>query len=132
LTELAEVEPAAEVRRRLYEALLPQSGIPADRLARLVREEGDLATRIAGLNALASAFPRKIDPSVVTWFDGWAVPELYEVATTPNSLNLQMRAVFALRRARTTAATAALEGIARNAVPQVATAARNGLPPPGI
>jgi hypothetical protein len=41
-------------------------------------------------------------------------------------LNIQMRAVFALRRARTLTAQAALAVIADRARPQIATAARNG------
>ena len=45
----------------------------------------------------------------------------------PNSENIQMRAVFALRRAQTMAAQNALAVIANRAQPQVATAARNGL-----
>ena len=43
------------------------------------------------------------------------VPELTRIATAPNSLNLQLRAVFALRRAPTAEAQAALEVIARSA-----------------
>jgi len=48
-----------------------------------------------------------------------------------NSMNIQMRAVFALRRAQTAAAQNALAAIASSsAPPQIATAARNGLRTP--
>jgi hypothetical protein len=64
---------------------------------------------------------------VASAFDKEIVPELLQIATAPNSLNIQMRAVFALRRAQTASAQAALAAIAESARPQVATAARNGL-----
>jgi HEAT repeat protein len=127
LADLAEQEPAADVRRRLYESMLPQASIPADRLLPLVMQETDLAARIAGFNAIGrAAFGQ---PAVATVFDRDIVPELQQIATTPNSLNLQMRAVFALRRAQTPAAQSALSAIASSARPQIATAALNGLRP---
>jgi HEAT repeat protein len=128
LSDLAEREPAADVRRRLYEALVAQSAIPAARLLNLVRNEQDLAARVAGFNAVGRAVYQQPGSDVAMAFDSEAVPELLKVATSPNSLNLQMRSVFALRRAQTEAARAALEVIANSARPQIATAARNGLP----
>jgi HEAT repeat protein len=118
LTRLAEREPEPDVRRRLYEALLPQSTVPADRLLPTVMAEEDIAARVAGFNALGRGAQR---------FDAEIVPELLHIATAPNSLNIQMRAVFALRRAQTPAARIALAQIAGSGAPQVATAARNGL-----
>jgi len=127
LATLAEREPAADVRRRLYEALLPQAEIPADRLLPMVQQERDIAARVAGFNALGHATGQQPSSAVALTFDRDIVPELVRIATQPNSLNIQMRAVFALRRAQTTEAQAALAAIATTARPQIATAARNGL-----
>lgn len=124
LAELAVRETEADVRRRLYEALLPQAEIPAQPLWPVVLAEQDIAARVAGFNALGVAAKH----GDAMEFDRQVVPELVQIATTPNSLNIQMRAVFALRRAQTPAALTALAAIASQAVPQVATAARNGLP----
>ena len=127
LAGLAERETDADVRRRLYEALLSQAGIPAERLLPIVQAENDLAARVAGFNAIGGVANQQPSSTIATAFDEKIVPELVRIATAPNSLNIQMRAVFALRRARTTAAQAALASIASSAPPQVATAARNGL-----
>ena len=130
LADLADAEPEPDVRRRLYEALLVQEEVPAERLLPCVTAEEDPAARIAGFNALGRAV--RLDPgsSAGTVFDDEIVPELLRTATTPNSTNLQMRAVFALRRAGTPASLQALEAVAGQAAPQIATAARNGLRAP--
>lgn len=130
LMDLARREPQPDVRRRLYEALLPQSAIPAEQLLPMVQAESDVAARVAGLNALGRAARQHPGSEAATAFDQELVPELVRIATLPNSLNLQMRAVFALRRANTSVAREALAVIARDARPQVATAALNGLRPP--
>jgi len=127
LAELAEKETDFDVRRRLYEALLPQDNIPAERLLPLVQSETDPAARIAGFNAIGRSVSQRPGAAAAAAFDRDIVPELRQIATQPNSVNLQMRAVFALRRAHTPAALTALAEIARVARPQVATAARNGL-----
>jgi HEAT repeat protein len=127
LADLAERETDADVRRRLYEALLPQAGIPAERLLPIVEAENDIAARVAGFNAIGRVTHQQPASAVATAFDEKIVPALVQIATAPNSLNIQMRAVFALRRAQTTAAQAALATIANSAPPQVATAARHGL-----
>ncbi len=127
LAALAEREQAADVRRRLYEALLTQDTFPADRLLPVIQAETDIPTRVAGYNALGSAIRQDPGSAAATAFDDTFVPELVRIATSPNSLNLQMRAVFALRRAQTPAARNALAIIAENARPQVVSAARNGL-----
>ena len=98
----------------------------------LVRNEQDLAARIAGFNALGRVAYQQPGSDVAMAFDQEAVPELLKVAISPNSLNLQMRAVFALRRAQTESAREALKLISNSANPQIATAARNGLPHPKI
>jgi len=127
LTAMAEQETDADVRRRLYEALLPQSGIPSERLLPIVLAEDDIEARVAGFNAIGLAAHQQPASTVASSFDREIVPELVRIATTPNSLNIQMRAVFALRRAQTPAARNALAVIANSARSQVATAARNGL-----
>jgi len=130
LADMAEYEPAADVRRRLYEALLPQEEIPTERLLPRVQTERDIAARVAGFNAVGLGVQRQPESAAAAAFDQEIVPELLRIATAPNSLNIQMRAVFALRRAQTEAAQAALAAIANSARPQVAAAARNGLRPP--
>jgi len=129
LATLAEQETEAEVRRRLYEAMLPQVGIPAERLLPIVRAEDDIAARVVGFNAPGHAV-RQAPASVAAEFDQKIVPELAAIATSRNGLNLQMRAVFALRRAQSTEAQAALAIIANIARPPVAAAARHGLVKP--
>ena len=120
-------EPEAEVRRRLYEALVPQDAIPAEKLLPLILAEEDIATRVAGFNALGCAVRQEPSLPVADRFDREIVPELLKIATEPNSVNIQMRAVFALRRAQTLASQGALMTISKNAAATVASAARNGL-----
>jgi HEAT repeat protein len=127
LTGLAEQETEADVRRRLYEALLPHSNIPAERLLPMIKAEDDVAARVAGFNALGRAAGLQPASAAAAAFDQQIVPELLKIATSENSLNIQMRAVFALRRAQTAAAQDALGVIARSARSQVAMAAQNGL-----
>ncbi len=129
LTGMAESEPAADVRRRLYEALIHQSDTSAGRIMPLVLAEEDAATRIAGLNALGESLHHDPSSAAAREFDATLVPELQRLATSPNTLNLQMRAVFALRRARTPAARQALVAISESAGQTIATAARHGLTP---
>ena len=108
--------------------MLPQASVRADSLLSGVRAEDDLAARVAGFNAIGTAIRREPASAAAGSFDREIAPELVRIATEPNSLNLQMRAVFALRRAGTPAAQDALVQIVEsNAPPQVATAARHGL-----
>jgi HEAT repeat protein len=127
LSKLAEREPSAEVRQRLYEALLPQNVIPAERLLPIVQAEAEIAALVAGFNAIGRAAYQQPGSPVALAFDQQIVPELVQIAMGSSDLNIQMRAVFALRRARTPAAIAALTTIAYNARPQIAAAASNGL-----
>lgn len=127
LTEMARLESDVDVRRRLYESLVIQAHVPAEQLASLVQAEEDIAARVAGFNAMGRAAQVQPESATAATFDREMVPELIQIATESNSLNIQMRAVFALRRARTPTAQAALQVIADRARPQVATAARNGL-----
>lgn len=127
LADLAESEPEADVRRRLYEAMISQADISTARVMSLTLAEQDTAARIAGCNAIGASIRQDRDSPEARDFDEKLVPELAQLATRPNTLNLQLRAVFALRRAGTPAAQEALGRIATHASPQVATAARNGL-----
>jgi HEAT repeat protein len=128
LIRLAGSEPEPDVRRRLYEAMLPQASVQADALLSKVQAEHDPAARVAGFNAIGAAIRREPASTTAGNFDREIAPELVRIATEPNSLNLQMRAVFALRRAGTPGARDALARIVEIAPPQVATAARHGLP----
>ena len=127
LTELAQSEAEPDVRRRLYEALLPQANIPAAQLLPMILAEENVAARVAGFNAIGRAVAQSAAGNVTTTFNDQIVPELVAIATSPNSLNIQLRAVFALRQAPTAAAQAALAVIANTAQAEVANAARSGL-----
>jgi HEAT repeat protein len=126
LTRMLRAEPEADVRRRLYEALSEQNDNSAATLLPLIQSETDVAARIAGFNALGEAIKAGASSAE---FDETIVPELTNVAVSNESLNVRMRAVFALRRADTLAAQQALEVIARTANPKIALAARHGLKP---
>lgn len=128
LNAMVESEPEADVRRRLYEALIHQSDTSPGRIMPLVLAEEDAATRIAGLNALGESLRHDPSSAAAREFDATLVPELQRLATSPNTLNLQMRAVFALRRAGTPTARQALAEISESAGQTIATAARHGLP----
>ena len=127
LAGMTENEAEADVRRRLYEALLPQAEIPAARLLPRVLAEQDPAARIAGFNALGRAARLNPASPETADFDAQIVPELKRAAGEANSMNLRMRAVFALRRAGTPASVRALEAHAGHADKTIATAASNGL-----
>lgn len=126
LTRLVKAEPEADVRRRLYEALGEQTDNTAESLLPLIQSETDIAARVAGFNALGEAIKSGASSAE---FDANIVPELTDVATSKETLNIRMRAVFALRRADTVAARQALEVISKTSNPKIATAARNGLKP---
>lgn len=128
LADLASNEPEADVRRRLYEALPAQAENPAASLQNLIQSETDTAARVAGFNALGDAVRRNPSASIAGWFDTTVVPELTQIALSPETLNIRMRAVFALRRAGTPAALTALGQISHTETPPIAQAALNGLP----
>ena len=127
LAEMAVSEPEPDVRRRLYEAMLFQAQIPADSILPTLMAEEDAAARIAGFNVLGNLARQQPSSEAREIFDRQAASELRELATGENSLNLQMRAVFALRRAGTPAAIQALAAIEAAGAEQISTAARNGL-----
>ncbi len=128
LAELARSEPEADVRRRLYEAMLSRAENPAQALLPLIQSETDIAARVAGLNAAGDAIRRDPSSALKGVFDAQMVPELTQIALASGSLNIRMRAVFALRRANTPTAIAALTQISTTETPQIAQAAINGLP----
>ncbi len=130
LRDLARTEPEPDVRRRIYEAMMKQAENPASELLPQISGETDLAARIAGLNAVANSLGRESQPVVAAEFDSRYVPELTKVALSDTSLNLRQRSVFALRRAGTPAAIAALSTIAQSHTPQIAQAAQAGLKKP--
>ena len=128
LAEMARNESDTMVRRRLFEAMIPQSGVPATQVLELALAEPDVPARVAGFNAAGAAVAGS-GGSGADRFDSEAVPDLVSIALHPNSLNIRMRAVFALRRAGTPGSLAALETIADAEVPhEVSASARSGLP----
>lgn len=128
LADLARSEPEADVRRRLYEAMLTRAESPVETLLPVIQAETDLAARVAGFNAAGDAVWRNPSSALKGVFDAQMVPELTQIALDPGILNLRMRAVFALRRAQTPAAIGALTQISQTETPQIAQAAINGLP----
>lgn len=127
LADAARNEPEADVRRRLYEALPAQTENPAASLLSTIGSETDIAARVAGFNALGDAVRRGSPGGVGGLFDSQIVPELTQIALSPESLNIRMRAVFALRRAGTPAAINALRQISGTQTQSIAQAALNGL-----
>ena len=127
LADMAVSEPVPDVRRRLYEAMLCQVEVPAASVLPAVMAEEDAAARIAGFNVLGNLARQQPSSEARATFDRQVATELRQLATGENSLNLQMRAVFALRRAGTPAAMQALAAIAEEGNERISTAARNGL-----
>lgn len=128
LAGMARNERDTLVRRRLFEAMIPQSEVPAAEVLGLAIAETDVPARVAGYNAAGAAIAGT-PGSAADRFDSHAVPDIVSIALHPNSLNIRMRAVFALRRAGTPGSLAALATIADADVPhEVSAAARSGLP----
>ena len=127
LVELAASERNEIVRRRLLEAIVPQTDTPIEPLYGILVHEEDEAVRVAVFNALGAAAGRQ--PDQAQRFDDEAVPELLRLAVSENPVNLRMRAVFALRRAHTPGALEALGTIAGVKDERVAIAAAHGLSP---
>jgi hypothetical protein len=127
LGRMAAAEPEPDVRRRLYEALPAQQNNPSETLLPVIQAETDIAARVAGFNALGDAVRRGSSLTVAKQFDSEIVPELTSIAVSGESMNIRMRAVFALRSANTSAAREALQVISQTPNPKIAIAARHGL-----
>jgi HEAT repeat protein len=127
LARMAGIEPEADVRRRLYEALTVQTDNPAESLLPMIQSETDIAARVAGFNALGEAIKHGTSSGVTEAFEAKIIPELTAIAVSKESLNIRMRAVFALRRADTAAARQALQVISQTPNPKIALAALHGL-----
>lgn len=127
LVEAARSESEVDVRRRIYEALPVQAENPAASLAAMIQSETDLAARVAGFNAMGDAIRRGVPGVIAGLFDSQIVPELTQIALSPEALNIRMRAVFALRRASTPAALNALRQISGTETQPIAQAALSGL-----
>ena len=129
LAAMVSSETEADVRRRIYEALLPKQEIPGGTLLPAVLAEQDTAARIAGFNALSRAVAQGPSSATAATFNEQIVPELQRFAASPDAtLNLRLRAIFALRRAsQTPAAQDALTILANDSIPQISQAARQGL-----
>ncbi len=127
LARMATVEPDADVRRRLYEALPAQVNNPAESLLPVIQSETDYAARVAGFNALADTVKRGASSSLSAKFDAEIVPELTEIAVSNQTLDVRTRAVFALRKANTPVARQALQTLSETPNQKIALAARHGL-----
>jgi HEAT repeat protein len=127
LADMVRAEPEVDVRRRLYEAMMAQAQNPAATLVPTIQAERNTAARVAGFNALSDAVRRGQSSSLALDFDAQIVPELTRIALAQDSINIRMRAVFALRRAGTPASLEALTEISKAQSPQIAQAAINGL-----
>ncbi len=127
LARMAAVEPDADVRRRLYEALPAQVTNPAESLLPVIQSETDYAARVAGFNALADTVKRGASSGLSAKFDKEIVPELTEIAVSNQTLDVKTRAVFALRRGNTPAARQALQTLSQTPNQKIAQAARHGL-----
>ena len=127
LARMAAVEPEVDVRRRLYEALPTQAVNPAESLLPQIQNETDLAARVAGFSAIGDVVGRDASSALATQFDSQLIPELTKIAVSEESVNIRMRAVFAIRRADTPAAQTALQVISQTANAKVAQAAQHGL-----
>ena len=127
LARMATAEPEPDVRRRLYEALSEQQINPSETLLPVIQAETDIAARVAGFNALGDAVRRSSSLVVAEQFNSEVIPELTRIALSTESMNIRMRAVFALRRANTAAARQALQEISQTPTQKIADAARHGL-----
>lgn len=121
LAALLQSEANDEVRRRLYEAMMRQTDIPAASLLNQALAETGTATRVAAANMLAMALQQSdADSALQQSYDERVVPQLLDTALSDASLNLRYRAVFALARAGTGTAVGALQTIERQGDPQIA------------
>jgi len=128
LTGLLRQEADSEVRRRLYESIMRQRNIGSPDSLEQAYAESDPATRIAGANALAVAIRREGPASpAAARFGTEQIPDLVAAALGDGERNLRYRAVFALSRAGSADAVAALQAIAAHADPEIAGLATRGL-----
>lgn len=125
LLRMAEKERDDVVRRRLYEAMQVHSDVPPERVFDMAAMETDISARVAGFNT-AGLLARN-NPEIAARFDATVVDEMARVALSEASENLRIRAVFALRRARTSSALEALRRIGNSTTGNVAKAALNGI-----
>ena len=114
LTVMLQQEPIPDVRRRLYESLINQNKIQGDIILNLAEQEQNIATKIAAANAAAAYLKQqnaKLDD--INKFDKDLVPILKNKAIGQGSVNLQLRSIFALKRAGTSESLKALEEISK-------------------
>jgi HEAT repeat protein len=103
------VESASDVRVRLYQALGNQESFDVFAAMAAVKNEADPTARVAGLDLLARTLRNQPDPTVQSYFDQTAAPELEKVALNGETTADRMAAVTALIRAGTPAALGALQ-----------------------
>jgi HEAT repeat protein len=91
-------ESDADVRLRLYDALLNQQNVDVNSVLARVQQESDPSARIAGYNALAKLLRDNPTPEVQAYFDQVAVPDLKQMALNGTSSDDQQMAIIALAR----------------------------------
>lgn len=115
-------ESDAAVRSRIYQALENQEMVDGAAMLRQAMAETDPGARLTAIGLAADGAARG---EAREQFDAVLAPELTDVALGEADAAWKMRAVSALRRARTPGSLEALRAIAsRSAEPRVAEAAR--------
>lgn len=128
LVSLLAREQDAEVRMRLYQALVRQPTFDLSKVVPLVANEQNEQTRLAGLTAWAAYCKSSDQNDAVQQFDRQAVPELQQAALSTGDLGARLGSVIALRRAGTSGAYDALHTIAaQNTDPRIVQAAQAAL-----
>ena len=123
------------VRVRLYQALGNQDSFDTGTVLALLQQEKGSSARVAGMDLLAKTLRDDPSPTLETFFEQTAAPELQKMALTSEMKDDRMAAVIALIRANTPGAVSALQQLAQSATePRVKQAASKFIanPPPVI
>jgi HEAT repeat protein len=122
LVALLQSETDPDVRLRFYEALRNQDDVDASTVLGLVQNEKDPSALVAGLDLLAKLVRDTPSPELQKYFVDVAIPELKQIALTPNNFDNRQAAILALTRSRLPDAQAAVADIgtqlAQNPPPQ--------------
>jgi hypothetical protein len=118
-------EQNAEMRTRLYQALVRQENFDLSALLPSIAGEENLGARLAGFDLWAAYCRSNRGTTLSQQFDLVATPQLKQLALTATQPNERLDSIIALRRAATPGAVAALREVAAQAADSsVAAAAR--------
>jgi HEAT repeat protein len=118
-------EQNAEVRTRLYQALVRQENFDFSALLPSIAAEQNLEARLAGFELWAAYCRSNRGTALAQQFDLVATPQLKELALRATQPNERLDSIIALRRAATPGAVTALHEVAAQAADSnVAEAAR--------